>query len=41
VDLGRGRPARRAGASLVTSAFGAEDGWAVHGQDPRLSLYIS
>jgi hypothetical protein len=26
-DRGRGRPARRAGASPVTSAFGAEDGW--------------
>jgi hypothetical protein len=24
---GRGIPARRAGASPVTSAFGAEDGW--------------
>jgi len=24
---GRGLPTRRAGATLVTNAFGAEDGW--------------
>ena len=32
-----GLPACRAGASLVTRGFGAEDGWGAGRQDPRSS----